>query len=100
MTGLGVLSVFLAWGVVHTMFTLRYADLFYSRGRGIDFNENDAPDYCDVAYLAFTVGMTYQVSDTELQTKTLRRTALKHRFCHTCLAPPSLPMTTNTVAGL
>jgi uncharacterized membrane protein len=31
-----------------------------------------------VPYLAFTIGMTFQVSDTDLQTKPIRRTALRH----------------------
>ncbi|MGB8384414.1 MAG: DUF1345 domain-containing protein, partial [Dermatophilaceae bacterium] len=34
--------------------------------------------YRDFAYLAFTIGMTYQVSDTDLQTSPIRLTALRH----------------------
>jgi uncharacterized membrane protein len=100
MTGLGVVSVVLAWAMVHTVYTLRYADLYYSLGGGIEFNENDDPDYRDFAYLAFTIGMTYQVSDTNLQSKVLRRTALKHALLSFVFGTAIIAMTINVVAGL
>jgi uncharacterized membrane protein len=74
--GAAVLSVSLSWAEVHTVFALRYARLFYEQG-GVQF-EGGPPDYGDFAYLAFTIGMTYQVSDTPLTTKLMRRIALRH----------------------
>jgi uncharacterized membrane protein len=74
--GAAVLSVSLSWAMVHTVFALRYARLFYEQG-GVQF-EGGPPDYGDFAYLAFTIGMTYQVSDTPLTTKLMRRIALRH----------------------
>lgn len=62
-----VLTVVLSWTVVNTVFTLRYADQQFGSGRaGIDFGDSDVeePTYRDFAYVAFTVGMCYQVSDT------------------------------------
>ena len=57
---------------------LRYAALHYrTEGGTIDFNEDDPPDYRDFAYLAFTIGMTYQVSDTSIKNKITRRAALR-----------------------
>jgi uncharacterized membrane protein len=100
LTGLGVVGVVLAWATVHTIFTLRYADLYYSHGGGIDFNENEDPDYRDFAYLAFTIGMTYQVSDTDLKTKTIRRTALKHALLSYLFGTAIIAITINIVAGL
>jgi uncharacterized membrane protein len=100
MTGLGVLSVTLAWGVVHTVFTLRYADLYYRTGGGIDFNGDASPDYRDFAYLAFTIGMTYQVSDTDLQTKAIRRTALRHSLLSYLFGTAVIAVMINIVAGL
>jgi uncharacterized membrane protein len=101
MTALGVLSVVLAWATVHTVFALRYADLYYSRGAGgIDFKEDDPPDYRDFVYLAFTIGMTYQVSDTDLQTKDIRRTALKHALLSYLFGAAIIALTINVVAGL
>jgi uncharacterized membrane protein len=48
------------------------------REAGIDFNEAKAPDYADFAHLSFTIGMTFQVSDTNIESKQIRRTALRH----------------------
>ena len=71
---IGVVSVALSWTTVHTVFMLRYTRSHYqSPGGAVDFNEKDAPAYLDFAYLAFTVGMTFQVSDTNLTTKAMRR---------------------------
>ena len=77
---IGVLSVVLAWTTVHTVFTLRYTRSHYQNPKGgVDFNEADPPAYLDFAYLAFTIGMTFQVSDTNLTTKLIRRIALSAR---------------------
>lgn len=100
LTGLGVISVVLAWVMVHTLFTLRYAHLYYSAGGGIDFNQAEDPDYRDFAYLAFTIGMTYQVSDTDLETKAIRRTALKQSLLSYLFGTAIIAMTINIVAGL
>ena len=76
---LGVVSVALTWALVHTVFTLRYTRTYYrSPVGGIDFNEDDPPTYLDFAYLALTIAMTFQVSDTNLTTKSIRRIALVH----------------------
>jgi uncharacterized membrane protein len=100
MTALGVVSVILAWATVHTVFTLRYAALYYANDGGIDFNQKEDPDYRDFAYLAFTIGMTYQVSDTDVQTKEIRRTALKHMLLSYLFGTAIIAMTINIVAGL
>jgi uncharacterized membrane protein len=75
----GILTIVSSWAVVHTLFTLRYAALYYTNpDGGIDFNDDDEPSYADFAYLAFTIGMTYQVSDTNLTSRSIRHTALRH----------------------
>ena len=76
---LAVVTVAAAWATVHTLFTLRYARLFYRDPvGGIDFHADDLPDYRDLAYVALTIGMTFQVSDTDLTARAIRRTAIKH----------------------
>lgn len=98
---IGVVSVVLAWGVVHTIFTLRYARIYYSPpSGGIDFNEKAAPDYADFAYLAFTIGMTFQVSDTDLTTKAVRRTALRHALISYLFGAVIIGLIINVVASL
>jgi len=58
---------------------LRHALLYYTGSDGgINFNQDDPPRYTDFAYLAFTVGMTFQVSATDLKTHLIRATALRH----------------------
>ncbi len=76
----GIVSVVLSWATVHTVFMLRYTRSHYQNPEGgVDFNEKDPPAYLDFAYLAFTIGMTFQVSDTNLTTKRIRRIALSTR---------------------
>jgi uncharacterized membrane protein len=79
LVGASIVSILLAWSVVHTVFCLRYARLYYEgTPGGIDFNEGDPPSYADFGYLALTIGMTFQVSDTDLQSKPIRHTAIRH----------------------
>jgi uncharacterized membrane protein len=99
--GLAVASVALSWTVVQTLFTLHYARLYYTHpAGGIDFNQEAPPRYADFAYLAFTVGMTFQVSDTELQTAALRATVLRQALLSYLLSAVILATTINLVAGL
>ena len=98
---LAVFSVFVSWTMVHTVFTLKYARLYYGgEPGGIDFNEADPPQYSDFAYLAFTIGMTFQVSDTDLQSKEIRRTALQHAWLSFPLGAVIIATTINLVSGL
>jgi uncharacterized membrane protein len=77
--GLALLSVVLSWAMVHTVFMLRYARLYYSGDHPcITFGGPDRPTYADFAYFSFVIGMTYQVSDTTLNGTTIRRTVLGH----------------------
>jgi uncharacterized membrane protein len=99
--GFALMSVFVSWTLVHTVFTLRYARLYYSgEAGGIDFNESDAPDYGDFAYLSFTIGMTFQVSDTNIESKQIRRTALRHAWLSFPLGTVIIATSINLVAGL
>jgi uncharacterized membrane protein len=96
----GILSVVAAWLAVHTAFMLRYARLYYPEGN-IDFHQKDIkPTYTDFAYLAFTVGMTYQVSDTDLTTQPIRKTVLFQALVSFLFGAIILAVTINLVAGL
>ena len=98
---LGVGSVALSWGLVHTVFTLRYAWLYYTGpDGGVDFNQRTPPTYGDFAYLAFTIGMTFQVSDTDLQTAEIRRTALRHALLSYVFGTGILATTINLIVNL
>jgi uncharacterized membrane protein len=72
-----LVSVSVAWLVVQLIYTLRYAHIYYAEGGGIDFNQHEPPDYRDFMYVSFTLGMTYQVSDTNVSSRLIRRTMTK-----------------------
>jgi uncharacterized membrane protein len=98
---LSVASIIVSWAVVHTVFALRYAGIYYAREPGgIDFNQDDQPDFADFAYFALTIGMTYQVSDTDIETKLIRRTAISHALLSFAFGTLIIATTINLVAGL
>lgn len=96
---LGIVSVVASWSLVHTVFMLHYARLHYQhKTPGVDFCE-DKPTYVDFAYLSFTVGMTYQVSDTTLRTRELRRATLHHAMISYFFGTVIVALTINLVAS-
>ena len=100
LTALAIVSVALAWTSIHTVFVLRYARLYYSPpDGGIDFH-GETPDYLDFAYLALTVGMCFQVSDTDITGKRVRRTALHHALLSYIFGTVIVAVTVNLVATL
>jgi len=93
--------VALSWLTVHTLYLLRYGDAYYGDPvGGIDFNDDEPPDYHDFAYLALTIGMTFQVSDTTLNAKRLRRLALRHALLSFVFVSVIVALTINAVASL
>jgi uncharacterized membrane protein len=97
----GILTVGASWFAVHTLFTVRYARLYYSDDPGgIDFHDPNPPRFRDFAYLAYTVGMTYQVSDTEIGLTSIRATVLRHALLSYLLGAVVLAVTINLIAGL
>jgi len=100
---LGILTIILSWLVVHTTFALRYAHLYYGHPvGGIDYKQGPdyQPDYKDFAYTAFTIGMTYQVSDTDITARELRHTVLRHALLSFVFGAVIIGATVNIVAGL
>ncbi|MEV0157268.1 DUF1345 domain-containing protein [Micromonospora sp. NPDC050686] len=98
---LGVLSVFLSWFVVHTVFAIRYARLYFSREEGgVDFHQVGRPCFVDFAYLAFTVGATFQVSDTDVSSSEIRRTVLRHAVLSYLFGAVVIAATVNLLASL
>jgi uncharacterized membrane protein len=99
--GTCILSIVLSWSVIHTVFSVRYARLYYEGDAGgVDFNEQERPAYTDFAYLSLTIGMTFQVSDTDLQTKPIRRAALGHAMLSYAFGALIIATTVNLIAGL
>ena len=90
--------------LANTVYTLRYAHLHFAwRVPGIAFGdsaEQDRPDYRDFAYVAFTIGMCYQVSDTALRNPRLRRTALAHALLSYLFGVVIVAGSVNLISGL
>ena len=95
-------AVVLSWLVVNTVFVLRYAHLFYGGDAvgGVDFPGGDQPCYRDFAYLGFTVGMTFQVSDTAITQRPLRATVLRQALLSYVFSVAIIALTINVIAGL
>lgn len=82
---LSIASVAVSWWLTHTIFTLRYAHLYYSTEKGkekfaagLEFPKEPNPDYLDFVYFSFVLGMTFQVSDVEISSRKIRRLAWAH----------------------
>jgi uncharacterized membrane protein len=86
MDAVGVAAILLSvavavnsWALVNTVYGLKYARLYYLHDKqGIDFQTGESPSYSDFAYVAFTIGMSYAVSDTSFTSSVMRRAALAH----------------------
>jgi len=99
LTIVAVLSITLGWAAIHTTFTLGYARLYYQPpSGGIDFESE--PDYRDFAYVAFTIGMTYQVSDTQISRREIRHTVIKHALLSFVFGTAIIAVTINVLANL
>jgi uncharacterized membrane protein len=111
----GLFGVAVSWLAVHTVFMVRYADIFFTHGEsGIDFpgqnedgqneggNKNGSGDlrYTDFAYVAFTIGMAYAVSDTSLTSHKMRKLALLHSGVSYLFGAVILAATVNLIVGL
>jgi uncharacterized membrane protein len=77
-----IATVALAWLLLNTTFTQRYAHLYYRDDAegigGVEFPGGAAPTFFDFAYFAFTVGICFQVSDVAVTSSQIRRAVLLH----------------------
>ena len=76
-----VVSVMLAWGLVNTVFALKYARMYYldePDRQGFEFNQAAEPAYSDFAYMAFTVGMSFAAPETGPNHQATRKVVLGH----------------------
>ena len=71
-------TILLSWVFLHVLFATHYTYEYWTHGRGLSFPGGDAPDFAEFLYVAFTIGMTFEVSDTPTQTPAMRRLVLLH----------------------
>ena len=87
--GFSIISVILSWNLIHTVFAVRYTHLYYNllteekntvkdlKG-GLIFPTDTPPDYLELVYFSYTIGMTFQVSDIQITSRRIRHLALFH----------------------
>jgi uncharacterized membrane protein len=98
---LALAGVAMSWAGLHLMYAARYAYLFYSDAPGgIDFNGNDPPAYRDFLYFSYNLGMTYQVSDNDVSSRTIRVVVLRHCLLSYAFGTVILATTINVVANV
>jgi uncharacterized membrane protein len=104
---LAVTGMVVSWIMIHTIFTFHYAHMYYFTGKddtpddeALGFPVTKDPDYIDFAYFSFVIGMTFQVSDVEINSRIIRRTALAHALLAFALNTFVVALTINLIAGL
>lgn len=98
---IGFLSVIASWLAVHAVYTLRYAVQYYTEPvGGIDFNQDDKPTFADFAYLAFTIAVTYGVTDTAVQNRPIRVSVLQHSMVSYLFGTVILAITVQVITTL
>lgn len=98
---LGLLGILLTWAMLHLMYGARYAHEYYRHPQGgIDFNDREPPRYVDFLYFSFNLGMTFQVSDTNVSTTRLRAVILRHCLLSYIFSTVILAATVNVVLGV
>jgi uncharacterized membrane protein len=105
---LAVVTILLAWFFMNTMFAVHYAHSFYGDAddpaaaevRGLAFPGSSDPDYWDFLYFSVVIGMTFQVSDVQIESRHLRRVALAHGVIAFFFNVVVLALTINIIAGL
>ncbi len=109
--GFAITSVILSWVMIHTIFAIRYAHLYYNllyeermsqkeHKGGLIFPNDDPPDYFDFAYFSFVIGMTWQVSDVQITSKRIRRIVLIHALLSFGYNTVILALTINIISNL
>jgi uncharacterized membrane protein len=106
---LSIMTIVGSWLLVHTMFALQYAHKYYQNNsssnseeivKGLDFPNNENPDYWEFLYYSFVVGMTSQVSDVQTTSPSMRRLTLLHGILSFFFNTTILAITINIIAGL
>ena len=75
--------------------------MFYVEGSkgGLKFSGTGNPDYSDFVYFAFTLGMTFQTSDTAVETRHMRQIVTVHSLLAFVFNIGVLAFTINVLGG-
>ena len=97
-----VTTLALAWLFANTIYALHYAHMYYLEGRqgGLNFSGSpDNPDYSDFIYFAYTLGMTFQTSDTGVEARHMRQVVTLHCLAAFVFNIGILAFSINTLGG-
>ncbi|MEX8549255.1 MAG: DUF1345 domain-containing protein [Mucilaginibacter sp.] len=104
---LSIASVAVSWWLTHTVFTMRYAHIFYSTkneeggyGYGLEFPKEPCPDFMDFVYFSFVIGMTFQVSDVEISSRRIRRLAWLQGILSFVFNTAIVALSINIISGM
>ena len=104
---LSITSVAISWWLTHTIFTMRYAHIFYSTkneegeyGYGLEFPKEPHPDFMDFVYFSFVIGMTFQVSDVEISSRKIRRLAWLQGILSFVFNTAIVALSINIISGM
>ncbi|MBP5972698.1 DUF1345 domain-containing protein [Brasilonema sp. CT11] len=105
---LAVMTIISSWLLVHTIFAMQYARTYYQVDNsnteqiagGLDFPNDEEPDYWDFLYFSFVIGMTSQVSDVQTISRSMRRLTLLHGILSFFFNTSILAMSINIIAAL
>ncbi len=102
---LAALTIVSSWAFTHVMFALHYAhDYYVARAKhlsgGLDFPNEDKPDYGDFVYFAFVIGTSGQTADVSFTSKNMRRIGLVHCVLAFIFNTTVLALTINIAASL
>jgi uncharacterized membrane protein len=105
---IAALTILVSWFFMNTIFAEHYAHEYYVDGpgpkpepaAGLMFPGGKTPDYLDFLYFSFVIGMTFQVSDVQIESHRLRRIALAHGILAFFFNVVIVALTINILAGL
>ena len=108
--GLAGATMLCAWVFLQLVFTVHYAHVYYGQddgaaddateGRGgLDFHGDEAPDFWDFLYFTVTIGAAAATSDTNIQSKRMRRIATVQTVCAYLFNTGILAIAVNMAAG-
>jgi uncharacterized membrane protein len=106
---LAIGTVMASWSLMHTVFALHYAHIYYRKGDedvgteddgGVQFPGGTTPDFMDFSYFSFVIGMTCQVSDVQITSQRIRRLALIHGVLSFVFNTAILALSINIISSL
>ncbi len=104
---LGFVAISVGWFLVHTLYTFRYAHLYWyddngdgTECGGIKFPGTDEPSDWDFAYFSFCLGTSFAVSDPQVTATRVRREVIAHSIISFAYNSVIVGIVINLFAGI